>query len=286
MKFLASAILLWLLLARYATSQMQTTGVASAEIAAQCSTLAKRGQAWLPLVKTCEFAFSFRHSLPNFICEQNMENSGWPRTAPPVVIHAKVRYENGRDSYSDLIVDGERAEQQNMEAIEGMSMATSGEFGSQLMNLFRAPMVAEFKPHQRTGAAATGTVVYHFSVSAKNNKFWVIKDRAKVLHPRYEGELYVDGESGRPLRMVGRWTHLPRSFQLKSAVVDIQYRDTAITDLGTFLLPAYSEAKACARSHHERALSSDSDNCVRNVMWFSECRKFASKSRIVLPLQH
>lgn len=255
----------------------QTPSETSPRVSSDCSQLAKRPE-FLPLVKTCEFARTYRRSLPNFICEQSVENSGLPGSEKPVVIHARVKYEDGEDTYSDVEVNGKPAAQG--EQITRLSMATQGEFGSQFINLFRDPAVADFSLGTAQGSNA---IVYYFKIPETRNWFWAIRDTKEILHPLYQGELYIDPVTGLPLRMIGRWTDLPESFQLKSASIDTTFEEVPISELGKFLLPVHSEAIACPRpiivsprKHKVVELP-----CVRNVTQFESCRKFASKSRII-----
>ena len=215
-------------------SQAQAPVLEHSEPDSECDTLSTDKPDYQPLTKTCRFALSYRRSLPNFICEQNMENSAWPPSAPPVLIHAIVRYEDGRDSYSDLAVNGKPANEQTIDSVQGISMATAGEFGSQLINLFRPPIVAAFKLRRPHTFAASTVVVYDFSVAAKDNKFWSIRDRKYLLHPEYEGQLYVDRDSGHPVRILGRWRNLPKSFQLKSAEIETHFENVTVSDLEHF----------------------------------------------------
>lgn len=278
-----SAISLLLVVAGSAWSRAQTPVLERSEPDNQCDSLSKDKPDYVPLAKTCRFALSYRRSLPNFMCEQNMENSALPASAPPVVIHATVRYEDGRDSYSDLVVNGKPTDEQTIDSVQGISMATAGEFGSQLINLFRPPIVAAFKLRKSRTSAASSVVVYDFSVAAKDNKFWSIRDTKSLLHPEYEGQLYVDRESGYPVRILGRWRSLPKSFQLKSAEIETYFENVTVSDVGAFLLPTHSSAKACAHVRPRLPRNGEPEgDCVRNVMWFSNCHKFTSKTKIFM----
>ncbi|MBI3476779.1 MAG: hypothetical protein HY010_13690 [Acidobacteria bacterium] len=233
-----------------------------------------------PLLRTCEYVASLRRSLPDFVCEQTAE-SGGPEY-PTVVIHARVSYEDGRNQYTHVVVDGPSGYGEKVDAVDLMSLVTNRNFGAELIDLFQPPFAVDFKVHNDEMLNSVPASVYRFHIPAAKNQFWTIGDNKTTLHPSYEGELYVDRNSGRPLRTVVRLTGLPRSFQIKSATFDTSYNDVDIADLGVFLLPAYSEVNLSVRTpRHLRRENSDSAYRVRNVVWFHDCKKLAGKAHCI-----
>jgi hypothetical protein len=101
--------------------------------------------------------------------------------------------------------------------------------------------------------------------------FFALRDsRGTVLYPDYEGAIWLKSENSQLLRLELRATHLPRGFGWASVEVLIDYGDVPIRGLGAFLLPSRSETNACNRR-----------NSSTNVVVFEDCRKFATRSRIL-----
>ena len=250
----------------------------------QCASLATKNANFLPLVRACEYAASLRRSLPDFVCVQTAESSGYPRNLSPIVVHAQVTYQGGRNQYTDVVVNGTPAYGEKFDIIDFMRLIATNEFGGELIDLFEWPFVTDFKFLTDEMVGPVRAAVYGFKVPAAKNRFWAIGDKKATLNSGYGGELYVNWETGRPLRIVVRLTDLPKSFQIVSAVNETNYSDVDIAELGVFLLPAYSESNVCLRQPRTRSHSrgaAESDNCFRGVVWFHDCHKFAVKSRVV-----
>ncbi|MGB6777051.1 MAG: energy transducer TonB [Terriglobales bacterium] len=222
------------------------------------------------LSAVCEFARTFRRNLPDFMCEQTTTSGRWPTE----VVKEEVKFEKGREVYSNLIINGKPAEANSSVATSGMHFKSSGELGSDLVNLFKQPIVAEFQFRKEAMLHKVPSSVYEFHLAAEENTFFVLRDsHGATLYPEYEGELWL-GPNGRLRRLELRSMHLPKGFGLANVEVTIDYSEVPIGDLDTFLLPSRSETNVCDR--HNSGLS-----CGKNVVVFDDCRKFAAKSRIL-----
>jgi hypothetical protein len=86
--------------------------------------------------------------------------------------------------------------------------------------------------------------VYQFHIAAEKNTFWALRDnRGVTLHPEYEGELWLERQNGRLLRLELRPVHLPENFRFTSADITIDHSEIPIGYLRIFLLPPTSETK-------------------------------------------
>jgi len=100
------------------------------------------GEAQLhPLSKVCEFALTYRRSLPDFVCKQTTTNTGPHSTT---VLEAEVTFEKGQEHYSKVFTSSKGPKENS--SIEFIS---AGELGSDLVNLFETPTAATFRAPQK-----------------------------------------------------------------------------------------------------------------------------------------
>jgi hypothetical protein len=93
----------------------------------------------------------------------------------------------------------------------------------------------------------------------------------QVVAPPYNGELWIDPETGMLLRLQVTATQIPRTFPLRSAEVQTDYGEVSFGDGRSFVLPLQS---VITGSEHDGKQN-------RNVLEFRNCHKFGSTSRIV-----
>ena len=201
------------------------------------------------------------------MCEQTTTSGRWP----PRVLKEEVKFEKGVEVYSNLIINGKPAAADASLANSGISFKSSGELGSDLIDLFKPPIVAEFQFHKDAKLNGVPSSVYQFHLVAEKDTFFPLRSSSgTVLYPEYEGAIWLKSENGQLLRLELRSMHLPRGFEWISVEVIIDYSEVPIRDLGAFLLPSKSETNACTRR-----------KCSTNVVVFEDCRKFATRSRIL-----
>jgi hypothetical protein len=236
-----------------------------------CQALAMGNRAMTPLVALCRFALTFRRELPDFICEQTTTGAGQEATK---VMSAEVIFEKGHEQYSNVTIDGKAPTDETARA---MKLFSTGELGSDLVDLFRMPLAAEFKLSGEKKLNKTIAQVYKFHIAAEKNTFWSLRDsRGGTLYPEYQGELWIQRDSGRLLRLKLQPIHLPRNLDLISAVITNDYNYIVIADAGRFLLPTTSITAACFHT----PVGGDWF-CRKNTLVFHDCRKFGTKSRII-----
>jgi hypothetical protein len=236
-----------------------------------CEELAASDSRMSPLQATCEFALTYLGELPDFICEQTTTSTGskWI-----TVSKAEVRFEQGHEHYFKVTIDGKPLEPSSLSA-SAMAFISQGEFGSDLVDLFKPPIVAEFKFRKDGRLGRIPSLIYEFHLATEQNTFWALRDdRGVTLHPEYEGELWLGRQDGLPLRLELRTVHLPEDFGFASAEITINYREIRIAGLGTFRLPSSSEATVCE-------IQAAPQTCKTNSLVFHDCRKFATKTRVI-----
>jgi hypothetical protein len=187
-----------------------------------CAQLAASDPRMSPLQATCKFALTYLGDLPNFICEQTTTSTGskWI-----TVSRAEVRFEQGHEHYSKVTIDGKPIDPSSLSA-SAMAFISQGEFGSDFVDLFKPPIVAEFKFRKDGRLGRIPSLIYEFHLATEQNTFWALRDdRGVTLHPEYEGELWLGRQDGLPVRLELRTVHLPEDFGFASAEITIDYRE-------------------------------------------------------------
>lgn len=224
----------------------------------------------------CEFALTYYRALPDFVCEQTISMIVNPQLTR--VLREEVTFRKGLETYSNVTIDGKAPTPAAMRTIGFIS---AGEFGSDLVDLFMPPVVAEFKFRRYEKLHKVRSSVFEFHIVAERNEFWAIRDNPGVtIHPELKGELWVEPRQRRIVRLEIWPLHLPRDFGVVGAKVTIDYSEIRIRELGTFLLPSFSKTTVCQRNAGPRV------RCSKNVLVFHNCQKFAVKSRILTDRQH
>ena len=164
-----------------------------------------------PLIrKATEAALEFTESLPNYVCQEMMsraESSSQPANWSPMdVVSVEVVYENGRENYRNLAVNG-KATSKKMEELGGAW--STGEFGTVLIDLFSPATAAEFQSRGESRIAGLTAKLYDFSVE-RGNSHWTLHFGSQSYEPAYGGRVWIDPQTGRVLRIEMQAHELPR----------------------------------------------------------------------------
>jgi hypothetical protein len=242
-----------------------------------CTSLSVGDPQMTPLAKVCEFAHGFRHSLPDFTCQQTTTSDN------SKVTQAVVTYVNGKEHYSNFVVNGKPVTAEAVVNEKERSFLTSGEFGSDLVHLFGPPIAAEFKFKKTATLGPHSALVFEFQLPADRNQFWTIQvGEYPEVKPELHGELWVDASSDQLLRLKLEPAHLLQGLNIALGSTVIDYAEVRLGDAGVFLLPKSSEATVCVKT----SPLNDQDtrlSCYRNAMKFHDCHKFGANTRIVDP---
>ncbi len=217
-----------------------------------------------------DMAENFSEVLPNYICQQFTTRYD-SRTRPVSwqardVVSAEVVYEDGKESYRKITVNG-KPFNKKMEEMEG-SWST-GEFGTILRNLFAPSLDAKFKFRRESVTSHQSAMVYDFEVS-KANSHWEVTSGTQTILPAYRGAVWIDMQTSRALRIEMEAVNLPESFPLNTVETAVDY-DFVMLGAEKFLLPVHSENLSCLRG---------SSYCGRNVIDFRNYHKYAGESKI------
>jgi hypothetical protein len=236
----------------------------------------------IPLSAVCEFALTYRQELPDFVCEQTNTRRAKVHNRPSItVMKAEVTYQKGHEYFSNVTVNGKPYKDNSFANTNPMGFVSVGEFGSDLVDLFNSPIGANFKFRKVTKLRRIPSAVYEFEVAANNNTFWVLRDsQGATLYPELKGELWLNRQSGRLLRLELQATHLPRNSEFHKVDITINYEEIQILDRGTFLLPSTSEANVCMIDAGATPWGGGSF-CTRNDLVFYNCHRFIVNTRII-----
>ncbi|HEU5450547.1 MAG TPA: hypothetical protein VFU76_01100 [Terriglobales bacterium] len=252
----------------------------------ECAAISARDPQLAPLTDLCRFARAYRQSLPNFVCDETVsahDDRPFNHLAPRVLTDV-VTYADGEENYSDISIDGVSASERRLSSRAGVPLITSGEFGNNLVALFRPPIAAQFHFVGERRLRGKPALVFEFHLAAATNTFWSLRDASGTTNfPEYRGTVWIAAEPASPeamaglLRMELQPVSLAPSFLIDSAQVTTDYAPVALGEAGRFLLPTRSETWACVRSEGELAQV----RCARNQLRFHGCRKFAATARIL-----
>lgn len=213
---------------------------------------------------------TYTQSLPNYFCQEQMAR--FVSTTPKVdwhpvdVLSATVVFENGRDEYRNLTVNGKPVNKKIEEV--GGSWST-GEFGMMAADLFSRATAAEFTLGRSTTIANRSAVVYDFEVDGEHSH-WNIQAPSQSMRSAYKGSVWLDTTTAEVLRIEMQTRRMPKEFPLDKVESAVDYENVRIGE-GQYLLPVHSETLSCVRG---------TSNCSRNVIDFRNYRKYSGQSTI------
>ena len=220
--------------------------------------------------RAAEEAFTFSERLPNYVCQQfttRYVGRGSSFQAQDVVSAALV-YENGKEDYRNIAVNG-KVQNKKMMEIEGST--STGEFGTILANLFHPGTAANFKFVKESVSSRVTTGVYDFDVPQPHSNWEIHSEGKTAVRPAYKGTVWIDVSNARVMRIEMQTLNMPEDFpiDLVETAVDYDY-----VNLGTerFLLPVRSENLS-----FQRASSISS----KNVVEWRNYHKYLGESKII-----
>ncbi len=213
---------------------------------------------------------TFARGLPNYVCQQfttrymqQSRSTGWQ---PLDVVTAKVVYEGGHESYSDITVGGKKTNKSMMDI--GGSTST-GEFSTILEDLFSDSTGAAFKLYQSTSRGSVSFAIYDFTVTLKRSH-WMIKVGGQELLPAYSGRVWIDKSSAAVGRIEMQADNVPKDFPMDAVESAVDYDEVRL-ETRTFLLPTHAENLSCQRG---------SPICSKNVIDFRDYHRYTGESTI------
>ncbi|MEO8661574.1 MAG: hypothetical protein ABI693_24100 [Bryobacteraceae bacterium] len=214
---------------------------------------------------------AFTESLPNFVVQQittRYQSEGRPVDwhANDMVTAALV-YEDGKESYRDLKVNG-KATKKGME--ESGGTWSTGEFGTTLKDLLSPGTNAKFYNRRDSMSSNLSCFKYDFEVE-KENSHWKTILAGQYLEPAYKGSIWFDKKSHRVMRIEMQARKIPQEFPLDALEWVVDYDFVKIGGI-PFLVPVHAENLSCWRG---------TSRCGKNAIDFRNYRRFTGESQIL-----
>ncbi|MDQ6666222.1 MAG: DUF5666 domain-containing protein [Acidobacteriota bacterium] len=224
-----------------------------------------------PLIqRAMDVAESFSEQLPNYVCQQfttryvRQGSAGWRALD---VVSANVVYENNKESYRNIMINGKTAKK----AMEDLPGAWStGEFGTTLRSLLSARAAADFKFRKTATVAGLETKVYEYKVERLNSD-WRVQLGSQAIIPGYSGRVWIDTKNARVLRIEMQADNVPEEFPLDQVEAANDYGFVRLGGTQEFLLPTHAENLSCERG---------TSICSRNSIDFRNYHKYSGDSTI------
>ena len=221
--------------------------------------------------KAKQSAESFTETLPNYICQQFtarfVNTSHITSWQAQDVVSAEVVYENGRESYRNLAINGKPIKK-GMEELSG-SWST-GEFGTLLRDVFSPATAAAFRYRKDSTIAGMSAGLYDFQVE-RDHSHWRVQVASQSVFPAYKGSVWIEKKSGRVLRIEMQTRNMPSEFPLDKVETAADYEYVRIGGTQQFLLPVHSETLSCQRG---------TNMCSRNAIDFRNYKKYSGEATI------
>ncbi len=226
-----------------------------------------------PLIRRAmQVAESFSETLPNYVCQQfttrYIRGGGGERGWRALdVVSANVVYENNKESYRNILINGKPAKK-SMEELPG-SWST-GEFGTTLRSLLSPRTAADFRFRKEATVAGLNTRVYDYKVERLRSD-WRIQLGSQAIIPGYSGRVWIDSKNARVLRIEMQADNIPEEFPLDKVEAANDYGFVRLGGVVDYLLPTHAENLSCQRG---------SDVCSRNSIDFRNYHKYSGESTI------
>jgi hypothetical protein len=215
-------------------------------------------------------AASFLEGLPNYVCQEittrYVSETRDPSWNVVDVVGAEVIYEDGKESYRNVTINGKASKKSPEES----GAWSTGEFGTILAEVFSPGTAAAFKYAQDDSIAHRSASVYDFSVERVRSS-WKIRVPGQYIKPAYKGSVWIDKESAHALRIEMQARQVPEEFPRATVETAVDYDYITLGTPQKFLLPVRAEVLSCARGSNE---------CERNVIEFRNYHKFSGESTI------
>jgi hypothetical protein len=221
--------------------------------------------------KAREQAAMFTESLPNYVCQEQMarfaSQTHIVNWQPLDIVSTEVVYENGKEHYRKLAVNGKPTKKK----IEELGGAWStGEFGTVLVDVLSPSTAADFTFRKRARAGNREAYVFDLDVDHEHSH-WHVEGPSQYILPAYRGAIWIDKETSRVLRIEMQAYHMPEEFPWDKVESATDYEFVRIGGDREFLLPVHAETLTCQRG---------TNICSRNVIDFRNYHKYTGEADI------
>lgn len=189
----------------------------------------------------------FGDDLPPFVALQ-LTNRSASRGDPPDwrtldSLSVSVTCVNGNEDYSNIRNSGTSSDASPL----APAALPSSDFVITLRDIFDPATETQFRRIRDGRAASRPAYVYEFAVAAEHSEYILVADNRAKHTAAYRGQLWIDKESRRVLRIEQEAEGLPASFPIGEAAITVEYAFVRIGN-GTYLLPSETESTGCHRA--------------------------------------
>jgi hypothetical protein len=221
--------------------------------------------------KAAESALEFTESLPNYVCREVIarysSQTSPARWQPIDVLTADVVYEDQKEDYRNLAVDGKPVKKPIEETDGAWS---TGEFGTVLMALFSPASNTEFRFRANSRASGIPAREYSYEI-ARENSHWTVRQGSQSYQAAYGGSVWIEPATGRVLRIEMQAKGLPADFPADHVESATDYDYIRLGGTRQYLLPSHAEVLMCQRG---------TNNCSKNTIDFRNYHKYEGQSTI------
>ena len=221
--------------------------------------------------KMREYALNYSNSLPDFVCKQTtlryydpLGHENW-RSSDKIV--SKLSYVEQKEKYEVILANGAPVLNKEINSFGGTT--STGEFGSLLKYIFDPHSDAEFHWNRWGRIRNRITYVFNFAVDQAHSTWGILDGETKrQVTPAYDGQIYVDRESGQVVRVFMQSVDIPADFPIQLAQTTLDYEFTDLSGR-QFLLPQKAEIRL-NRGHYQ----------TKNDVEFRSYQKFSADAVI------
>jgi hypothetical protein len=219
-----------------------------------------------------DLAIHYTSKLPDFICNEQVERTDavLPNNNIKVDrLNIELSYFGQKEKQKLLTINGNKTDHK-LESLSGL--ITGGEFGSLQLALFDTSSATEFQWKEASTVLKRKVAVYSYKVARAKSHYIVgyRDENGKMVGAPagYHGEIYLDAETNRVLRLVANADDFPKESGIVISSVDVDY-DFVEVGGKSYLLPAHSTSRM------ERVVRR-----TTNVVSFTGYKKFEADSTI------
>jgi len=219
-----------------------------------------------------QIALHYSGTLPDFVCTEMVQRANalaGARSTTNDRLTMQLSYFGQQEKYKIVALNGHLTEQ-SLESLGGL--ITGGEFGSLLLRVFESSSPADFEWKNWSSIRKRRMSVYAYNV-VRARSHYVLGYRTDegtrvAAIVGYRGEVVVDSELPRVLRITARAEDIPKESAILHSSIEVDY---GLIDVAgrSYLLPVRAEAEMTRP-----------DREMRNVATFVGYRKFDAESTI------
>jgi hypothetical protein len=224
----------------------------------------------MPLQKAREVTGAFSTDLPDYTCEQ-LTWRYQTRSRPPKWklldrVVADVVFVQGKEHYVNVKINNKPLKKGT--PFDSGTWST-GEYGTIQLDVLSHNTAAEFSLVEETRFGERTALLYKYSVEQPRSH-WRVQFGGQGLRPAYEGQIWIDKENYRVLRIEMLAREIPGWYPLNVIEMTVDYGLVRVAGRD-LLLPVRAENLACLKG---------STTCTRNETEFRNYRKFTAASTV------